>query len=225
MSFKVMTWASRQKVGGSSAKALLLVMANLADDQGICYPSQRYLSEVLEQNIKTVQKNIKFLQENGFLVDTGKRVGGTKSVIVYQLSMSKAPPKTDELNTPKVGVPPKTEYALNYPEAPPILPRSTPKNGVRTQKEYKGNRDSAARGTRLPDDWQPSEEMISYCRQKRPDLDPHEVGERFRDFWLSKPGKDGRKADWAATWRNWVRNERQGTATPSAANVRPWELP
>lgn len=29
--------------------------------------------------------------------------------------------------------------------------------------------------------------------------------ERFRDYWVSKPGKDGVKLDWSATWRNWIR--------------------
>jgi len=28
---------------------------------------------------------------------------------------------------------------------------------------------------------------------------------RFRDYWLGKPGKDGSKTDWLATWRNWCR--------------------
>jgi phage replication O-like protein O len=55
---------------------------------------------------------------------------------------------------------------------------------------------------RLPDEWQ------TYCAAKRPDLDPASVWENFRDYWIAKPGKDGRKADWAATWRRWVREQR-----------------
>lgn len=31
---------------------------------------------------------------------------------------------------------------------------------------------------------------------------------RFSDFWIAKPGKEGVKLDWLATWRNWVRNEK-----------------
>ena len=30
--------------------------------------------------------------------------------------------------------------------------------------------------------------------------------ERFRDFWTAQPGQKGVKADWPATWRNWVRS-------------------
>jgi hypothetical protein len=35
-----------------------------------------------------------------------------------------------------------------------------------------------------------------------------DIADRFRDYWVSVPGGKGRKLDWAATWRNWVRNER-----------------
>ena len=29
--------------------------------------------------------------------------------------------------------------------------------------------------------------------------------DRFHDYWVAKPGKEGRKLDWLATWRNWCR--------------------
>jgi hypothetical protein len=34
--------------------------------------------------------------------------------------------------------------------------------------------------------------------------------DRFRDYWVAKPGKEGRKTDWLATWRNWVRKACDG---------------
>lgn len=49
-----------------------------------------------------------------------------------------------------------------------------------------------------------------WAMEERPDWsgdDVRKVAERFKDHWLAKPGKDGRKTDWPATWRNWVRNE------------------
>ena len=65
------------------------------------------------------------------------------------------------------------------------------------------------RATRLPADWQPSPEDIEFCRNRRPDLNHADVAERFRNYWLSKSGRDATKMDWHATWRNWVLNERQ----------------
>lgn len=35
-----------------------------------------------------------------------------------------------------------------------------------------------------------------------------EVWVQFADYWKAKPGKDGCKLDWVATWRNWCRNQR-----------------
>ena len=65
----------------------------------------------------------------------------------------------------------------------------------------------AARGTRLPKDWQLPDDWKQYCLDNRPDLDPNSVAESFRDFWVSKPGAGACKLDWLATWRNWVRGQ------------------
>lgn len=65
-----------------------------------------------------------------------------------------------------------------------------------------------SRGSRLPPDWKFPDDWKAWASEKRPDLDPEITAERFRDFWIAKAGKDGRKLDWHATWRNWVRNER-----------------
>lgn len=66
---------------------------------------------------------------------------------------------------------------------------------------------SAGRGLRIPDDF-PDAEAIDWCRTERPDLDPAQLAAKFRDYWLGVPGQRGRKANWPATWRNFVRSER-----------------
>jgi uncharacterized protein YdaU (DUF1376 family) len=65
------------------------------------------------------------------------------------------------------------------------------------------------RGTQLPNDWKPNIDEIEYCKLNRPDLDWKVVAESFRDYWIAQPGVKGRKTDWFATWRNWVRNQRR----------------
>ncbi|WP_440110283.1 hypothetical protein [Acidovorax sp. BL-A-41-H1] len=64
------------------------------------------------------------------------------------------------------------------------------------------------RGTALPADWTLPDDWKTWAVNERPDVDVVTVAESFRDFWIAKPGKDGRKTDWQATWRNWVRNQR-----------------
>lgn len=80
--------------------------------------------------------------------------------------------------------------------------------------------DTSKRGTRLPNDWTLSPKLAAWAKEQRPDLDDRmlkAMADSFRDFWISKPGKNGTKLDWAATWRNWVRNQRIGNqrASPS----------
>lgn len=65
-----------------------------------------------------------------------------------------------------------------------------------------------ATASRLPADWVLPQEWEEWARAERPDLDPTTVAYGFRDHWIAKPGKDGRKLDWQATWRNWIRNQR-----------------
>ncbi|MBE0276527.1 hypothetical protein FG476_01545, partial [Xylella fastidiosa subsp. multiplex] len=58
-------------------------------------------------------------------------------------------------------------------------------------------------GSRLPDDWVPSEGDVLYATQQG--VDGRYEAEKFRDYWRSVAGAKGRKQDWEATWRNWIR--------------------
>lgn len=75
------------------------------------------------------------------------------------------------------------------------------------------------RGTALPETWTLPDDWKTWAEGARPDVDVLTVADSFRDYWVAKPGKDGRKADWLATWRNWVRNQRSGgnSARPQSA--------
>jgi len=94
-------------------------------------------------------------------------------------------------------------YPYPYPEkreSPPI--KSPPANSG--PKIAKGNgHDKQARGTRLPPDWQPDDDDIAFAAALG--LDPADTAARFRDYWHDKPGANGRKLRWTATWRNWCR--------------------
>ena len=75
-----------------------------------------------------------------------------------------------------------------------------------TDKE-KSKQSRGATASRLPADWKPDEAGLAFCKAERPDLQADSVADRFRDYWTAQPGAKGRKTDWPATWRNWVRNE------------------
>lgn len=75
------------------------------------------------------------------------------------------------------------------------------------------------RGSRLAKDLIFPGEWMVFCREQRPDLQPLHTFESFKDYWSAKPGKDGVKLDWFATWRNWVRNQKALKLNP-ADNIR-----
>lgn len=64
-------------------------------------------------------------------------------------------------------------------------------------------------GSRLPDPFVVTDDMKTWFRQNCPHVDARVEHARFLDHWRGKPGKDGRKVDWIATWRNWMRTAEQ----------------
>jgi hypothetical protein len=80
---------------------------------------------------------------------------------------------------------------------------------LETEAKAKIEKEKTQRATRLPNDWQPTDRMLAFCENERPDLNALEVADTFRDYWVSQPGQKAVKADWEATWRNWVRNQRK----------------
>lgn len=82
-----------------------------------------------------------------------------------------------------------------------------------------GKKSSASKGSRLPADWQLPKAWGEWALQEAPTWAPEQVrkvAERFRDYWIAKPGREGFKADWLATWRNWVRREAERTSAAPA---------
>mgnify|MGYP006981311500 CR=1 FL=1 len=76
-------------------------------------------------------------------------------------------------------------------------------------------------GTRLPNGWFPSRTPGNENAEAGHDQAwlQHEL-DRFRDYWAAQPGQRGRKADWDATWRNWVRKaDDMGEARPRSRSA------
>jgi hypothetical protein len=79
MSWQATAWGQRQTTGSSGRKALLLVLANYADDQGICWPSQENRVaarlggegwEILQGTSDTELHRLTSLEERGKLDET-----------------------------------------------------------------------------------------------------------------------------------------------------------
>lgn len=73
--------------------------------------------------------------------------------------------------------------------------------------------DAAKRGSRVPDDFlgtlRADPDQIAWFLAECSDVDGRVENDKFMDYWRAKPGAAGRKIDWIATWRNWMRKAQQ----------------
>lgn len=74
-------------------------------------------------------------------------------------------------------------------------------------------------GSRLLADWSVPADWRQWARENRPDIDVEKVAEMFVDHWHGKPGTEGQKSDWKATWRKWVRREKQPAVARHATSA------
>ena len=70
------------------------------------------------------------------------------------------------------------------------------------------SRKRATNATTLPDGWSPEPEP-ELVKAIGGDVAARRELAKFRDYWIAQPGQKGRKKDWQATWRNWLRNANQ----------------
>lgn len=67
---------------------------------------------------------------------------------------------------------------------------------------------ASQRGTRIPEDFTVTEDMVEWARLKTPNAGLKDT-EAFVDYYRAAPGQKGVKLDWVATWRNWMRKAQQ----------------
>ena len=125
MSFDALAWAAKQSPGSSGTKLVLLGLAECASrTDGEAFPSIAALTEFSSLNRKSVITNLDKLEAAGFIADTGRRVGATKQIKVYKLSI----PETGQFqkrngsdfsaNSPKNGTRNKSEPVSSGANAP-----------------------------------------------------------------------------------------------------------
>jgi uncharacterized protein YdaU (DUF1376 family) len=106
---------------------------------------------------------------------------------------------------------PKTQTTDNPPlsQAEPKITLTTNREPLTENQEptTSNNKERSPNGSRLTIEKLPKE-YFDFCKSERPEIDPERTWQGFRDYWIAKAGKDGRKADWLATWRRWVRNQK-----------------
>src|SRR5215204_1999400 len=89
MSWHATSWAKAQRTGAPERKALLLVLADYVNAEGVAYPSRQTLMEEAEfGSLDSVDRHMKKLVELGFvLVERRKDAAGKQLPNVYRLNV------------------------------------------------------------------------------------------------------------------------------------------
>lgn len=90
-------------------------------------------------------------------------------------------------------------------------PSPSPSLDIKKDKTIVLSKKAPIRGTRLTKDWHlPTEWGMWAVGRGMTRQQVIEQQDCFRDYWISKTGANATKADWEATWRNWIRKHLEG---------------
>ena len=65
------------------------------------------------------------------------------------------------------------------------------------------------RGSRIPDDFAVTPEMVDWAAEHTPAVDGRRATEMFTNYWQAASGRTASKLDWVKAWRNWMLNDQQ----------------
>lgn len=144
---------------------------------------------------KLLRSSLKELVEAGWLeLERERRPDGKLGIYCYNIKEPELPLEYEEVTT--------------MPQA--TLAQATMAQGSHLKREIKTEDKSlespakAERATRVKQDFEPSPENLAKMQREFPNFDLKAETDKFIDYWLAQPG--GKKLDWQATWRNWIRN-------------------
>ena len=78
MSHQAVNWAIEQKAGGPAPKATLWSIANYANEHWCAWPSQKTICNESEQSPDSVQRWVRFIEENGLVRRIPLRFAGRR---------------------------------------------------------------------------------------------------------------------------------------------------
>lgn len=118
----------------------------------------------------------------------------------------------------KVGIEEKPGFVFDKPGL--LYARALPEPEPEPKRKIEPSGSPKKLGTRLPDGWEP--DVAFALKEGLSALECTKEAEKFRDHWRGQSGQRGVKADWAATWRNWVRNAVERLKPPPRQVVSDW---
>lgn len=177
MSVKALNWAFQQQLK-PNLKAVLVAIADNCNDEGLAWPSRKYLAEKTCLSPSSIKRNLNELIEQGYItVQARHRENGSQRSNNYYLNMKS-----------KGGV--QNEPGRGSPAAP-----------LEPPYEYISKKE---REIPIPDDFQMNESTLAYFAKHHPDLDTDAL---TRTFIASCQAKGKKYARPQQAIRNWGENE------------------
>lgn len=204
MSLVATAWAMKETGLSPTSKFVLIVLADAHNGHsGECFPSIARIAETTGFSESTVKYAVRDLEEKGLLKrDIQHDPNGRTKGVNYVLTI---PEPRGQEQTPRGhltrGEGSSDEGGRGH-LTPPHKEEPENRTGKRTKEE---------RATRLPADWTAPTAFIDFAIDEGFTHDDitRRIEPTFRDHWIAASGASSRKADWFATWRNWVRRDAQ----------------
>ncbi len=194
-------WADSRHAG--TELLMLLAIADFADDDGNAYPAVGTLAAKCRMKPRNANYILSALQASGELrvmVSGGPRGTNRYRIVLEALGVQ-----------PGAGV--QSAAGVQHSARTPAMQCSKPLQPIADKPsenhQEPSERDRSAKKRRIPDDWKPSDSLTAWVKEKRPDLNVAAVAEIFRDHYI---GTGEARASWDASFRTWVRREREAVS-------------
>lgn len=212
--------------------ALYCLLKKTAGADGLCWKSTATLARESGMSSGMVSKAKLALQEPVAVFgkplitvsgEVNKQGGKPKHCITltdiwpenFRLKGTSSPHEVDPLTcSPRERASSPDEVASSYGEftsSPHEIKKEPVEEGTleeRTEEEkiqQRAQPRADTRGTRLPDGFCLNSAMREWAAEKAPHVNTDGALAEFCDYWRAIPGRQGKKLDWPATWRNRMR--------------------
>jgi uncharacterized protein YdaU (DUF1376 family) len=140
----------------------------------------------------------------------GKR-GGRASAATRQAKTQANAEANAQANGQSKTKPPSPSPSPVDPSCNSTLSLSLTSSGAqknpRADDEPKKQQPVEMRGTRIPLPFLVTDDLRAWAQIEAPHVDLRKATAEFEDYWRGVPGAKGRKVDWAATWKNRMREQ------------------
>lgn len=210
MSVKVQVWVYEHSESRLADRLVLLAIADEADDDGTsAFPSQRRIAHKARVGQTTARRAIDHLEEAGelYVIRPEKTGRGffNRYIVLMGRSIAEALGETEGVQIGALSNPKNApERAGTRRNAPPIA-GANPMTLIPSNPECARSPKPSTK-TRLPEDWEPSEQTKEWCRREFPQYATKSTLAHFRDHHLAE---GNRKLDWDRAFQTWVRRQPQ----------------